>query len=107
MYKYTPCYCTRNSPPDRSAPKESAVSQVSGVGENVAGFFFGRGFTSAASRSGSRSLWRQRRTPTTLALVDTRTDEEVIITSDNAFGDPFMIAALLKQYAADKQQIYN
>jgi hypothetical protein len=35
-----------------------------------------------------------------LAFIDTRTDEEVVVVSDGAFGDPFMIAALLKRYVA-------
>jgi hypothetical protein len=94
-------------PPDRTVSKESSVSQVSSVGDNVASFFFGRGLVSAGSRTGSRSLWKRRRTPTTLAFVDTRTDEEVIIANDNAFGDTFVIAALLKQYAADMQQVFR
>jgi len=29
-----------------------------------------------------------------------RTDDEVVVVTDGAYGDPFMIAALLKQYAA-------
>ncbi|HEV2662194.1 MAG TPA: hypothetical protein VGU68_16420 [Ktedonobacteraceae bacterium] len=92
-------------PPDRSVPSENPVRQVPTMGENVAGFFVGRGL--AGSRSGSRTRRRGQRTPTTLAFVDTRTDQEIIVANDNAFGDTFAIAALLKQYAADVQQIFR
>ena len=75
--------------------------QISGVGENVLGFFAGRGFTPSGER------WRRKRmrTPTSLAFVDSRTDQQVIVTSDGSYGDPFLIAALLKQYAASVQHI--
>ncbi len=92
-------------PPDRSVPNENQVRQVSTMGENVAGFFVGHGLV--GSRSGTRTRRRGQRTPTTLAFIDTRTDQEIIIANDNAFGDTFMIAALLKQYAADVQQIFR
>ena len=92
-------------PPDRSAPNENQVRQVPTMGQNVAGFFVGHGLV--GSRSGSRSRRRGQRTPTTLAFVDTRTDQEVIVANDNAFGDTFTIAALLKQYSADVQQIFR
>ncbi len=51
--------------------------------------------------------WRRgrMRTPTSLAFLDTRTDTEVIVTNDSAFGDPFMIAALLKEYAGKVQNL--
>jgi hypothetical protein len=45
------------------------------------------------------------RSPTTLAFLDSRTDTEVVIVRDKSFGDPFAIAALLKQYAASAQNI--
>ena len=95
-------------PPDRTPPTGSAVEQVSGVGENTASFFLGRRMVGAlgTTRSGSNSRSRGRRTPTTLAFVDTRTEREVIVTNDNSFGDTFQIAALLKQYAANVQQAF-
>jgi hypothetical protein len=94
-------------PPDRTPPTGSAVEQVSTLGENTASLFMGRSMVTAlGSRSGGKSRKRGRRTPTTLAFVDTRTDREVIVTNDNSFGDTFQIAALLKQYAMDVQQAY-
>ena len=66
------------------------------MGERMGSFFLGH----ASTREGARTHRRQRRTPTTLAFVDTRTDDEVVVVTDGAYGDPFMIAALLKQYAA-------
>lgn len=88
-------------PPDRTAPKEPGVRQVQGVGENMAGFLFGRGLTSA----GIRYRRNRMRTPTSLAFVDSRNDSEVIVINDTSHGDPFMIAALLKQYARGVQDV--
>ena len=94
-------------PPDRTPPTGSGVEQISGMGENTASFFLGRGMVNAlGSRSGGSARKRGRRTPTTLAFIDTRTDREVIVTNDNSFGDTFQIAALLKQYAMDVQQAF-
>ena len=83
-------------PPDRTVPRGSVVSQMPSMGERMSGFFLGQ----AATREGARTHRRSRRTPTTLAFVDTRTDDEVVVVTDGSYGDPFMIAALLKQYAA-------
>lgn len=87
--------------PDRTLENARADRQISGVGENVLGFFAGRGFTPSGAR------WRRKRmrAPTSLAFIDSRTDNEVIVTSDGSYGDPFLIAALLKQYAASVQNI--
>jgi hypothetical protein len=89
------------APVDRTAPSENQVRQISSIGDNVAGFFFGRGIVPSGA-----SLRRKRmRTPTSLAFIDTRTDKEVTVVTDENYGDPFMIAALLKQYAAGVQEI--
>jgi hypothetical protein len=94
-------------PPDRTPPTENVVEQVSGVGENTASFFLGRRLAGAvSSRSGKNAQRKGRRTSTSLAFVDTRTERQVIVTNDNSFGDTFHIAAVLKQYAADAQQIF-
>ena len=87
-------------PPDRKAPRD-AMREVPGAGENVAGFIFGRAFFP----SGQRFRRRRMRTPTTLAFLDSRDDSEVVVTTDASYGDPFEIAAYLKQYAARLQQI--
>jgi hypothetical protein len=88
-------------PPDRDPSGQDNVRQVPGVGENAAAFFFGRGFVPSGSR------WRRKRmrTPTSLAFIDTRTNREVTVVNDSAYGDPFTIAALLKQYTAAVQQL--
>ena len=83
-------------PPDRTVPKESTMTQIPGMGERLGGFFMGH----AATREGARTHRRRRRTPTSLAFVDARTEDEVVVVNDGSYGDPFMIAALLKQYAA-------
>jgi hypothetical protein len=87
-------------PPERTPSRGNTVREIPGVGENVASFFLGRGLVP----SGQRWLRRRRRTPTSVAFIDTRTDEEVIVVTDAAFGDPFMITALLKRYAASVQE---
>lgn len=90
----------RGKPPvDRTAPKEHAVRQVAGAGDNISGFLFGRGMTP----SGMRYRRNRMRTPTTLAFVDDRDECEVVVVTDAAHGDPFMIAALLKQYSRGVQ----
>ena len=90
-------------PPDRTPPppEERGVKGLSGAGEGAMGFFFGRGLSSGGMR------WRRRRmrTPTSLAFIDARTDDEVTVVSDGVYGDPFTISSFLKQYAADVQQI--
>ncbi len=83
-------------PPDRTVPQGSVIAQLPTMGERMGSFFMGH----AVTREGARTHRRRRRTPTTLAFVDTRTDDEVVVVTDGAYGDPFMIAALLKQYAA-------
>ena len=87
-------------PPDRST-KSIDNRPTPNLGENVMSLFAGRAMTSSGMR------WRRRRmrTPTSLAFVDSRTDHEVIVVNDKSHGDPFMIAALLKQYAASVQNI--
>ena len=103
---HVPLTCVRHvtargvPPPERTAPRENTVRDIPGVGENVTSFFLGRGLVP----SGQRWLRRRRRAPTSLAFIDTRTDEEVVVVTDGAFGDPFMIAALLKRYAASVQE---
>lgn len=69
--------------------------------DNVVGFLVGRGLAS------SNEGWRRRRmrTPTSLAFIDTRNDSEVTVVNDTSYGDPFMIAALLKEYAASVQSL--
>lgn len=88
-------------PPDRTPSSGSAMNEVPHAGDHFIGFVFGRGMTP----SGFRQRRKRMRTPTTLAFLDTRDDREVVIATDSSYGDPFMIAALLKEYAARVQQI--
>lgn len=88
-------------PPSRDSKQEgNAARDVAGVGDNMTAFFVGRGLSS----SGRRWLRNRRRTPTSLAFIDTRTDDEVTVVQDSAYGDPFLIASYLKQYAAASHQ---
>lgn len=88
------------APVDRTPPKGQAVRQVSSVGDNITGLFFGRGFTP----EGMRYRRNRMRTPTSLAFIDDRDEREVTVVNDAAHGDPFVIAALLKQYARGVQK---
>ncbi len=87
-------------PPDRSAAK-NGVRDIPSAGENVGSFIFGRAFFP----SGQRMRRKRMRTPTTLAFLDARTENEVVVATDGSYGDTFEIAAYLKQYAARVQQI--
>lgn len=89
------------APVDRTASEENQLGEIPRASENIAGFFLGRGLIP----SGARIRRRRMRTPTSLAFIDTRTDSEVTVVTDEVYGDPFMIAALLKQYAAAVQAI--
>lgn len=89
-------------PPDRDPSSEDNkvdVRTVPSITESVSGFFMGR----QAVPSGQRYRKKRARTPTTLAFVDARTDKEVTVTTDTSFGDPFLIAAVIKQYATAMQ----
>jgi hypothetical protein len=88
-------------PPDRTVPKETVISDTPRSGENITGFLFGRGLT----RSGRRQRRKRKHGPTMLAFVDCRTDTEVKVANDASYGDPFAIAATLKEYAASTQRI--
>lgn len=80
-------------------PKEEAEedTQSTSVGASIGSLFIGRRAATSLSKGG---LGRRRmRTPTTLAFIDSRTDKEVVVVSDKAYGDPHQIAASLKEYA--------
>jgi len=79
----------------------SADTSIHSTSDNFVGFFAGRGFTNSGMR------WRRKRmrTPTSLAFVDSRNDREITVVTDDAYGDPFMIAALLKEYCKTAQSI--
>ena len=89
------------APVDRTTPEETQLKEIPRASENVAGLLLGRGLVP----SGAHIRRRRMRTPTSLAFIDTRTDSEVTVVTDEVYGDPFMIAALLKQYAASVQAI--
>ncbi|GCE14355.1 hypothetical protein [Tengunoibacter tsumagoiensis] len=83
------------APIDRSVGVEDdATKQLPNIAESMLGFFVGRGF----SKSGIEWRKKRMRTPTSLAFMDTRTDKEVTVVTDGSFGDPFLIAAVLKKY---------
>lgn len=81
-------------PPDRTVSDEPAIRNVPGSKENMLGFVVGHG----AVGRGFQYRRSRMRTPTTLAFLDTRTNKEVVLLTDNVFGDPFTISELLRQY---------
>ena len=89
-------------PPEPArADRGNRIRDMPGFGEQLGSMFFGR--RNVSSDAGVRR--KRMRTPTTLAFIDSRNDSEVIVVTDGAYGDPFMIAALLKEYAASVQQL--
>jgi hypothetical protein len=88
-------------PPDRSSTEVSRATQIPSSGENTLGFLMGRAFMP----SGMLRRRMRMRTPTTLAFLDTRTDNEIIVVNDNSYGDPYAIAVVVKNYAASMQQL--
>jgi hypothetical protein len=82
--------------PARAAEEAEDNPRTAGIGEGIVGLFFGRR-AAAGTRPGG--LTRRARTPTTLAFIDSRTDKEVIVVTDKAYGDPHYIGECLKEYA--------
>lgn len=80
------------SPLEQNAIKREDEMERSVGGENV--------FSSLFRSKGSSVRIRRRRmrAPTSLAFLDARNDTEVIVVSDDTFGDPFAIANTLKEY---------
>ena len=80
------------------ASNESGFGQLPGTRERLLGPFLGRSPTGSASTRRKRS-----RTPTSLAFRDERTGKEVTVVNDGMYGDPFLIAAFLKERAMQVQ----
>ncbi len=96
--EYVKYVTARGAPPvDRSVTTASEDARPASVSEGITGLFFGRRVASAG-RQGSSSGRRRVRTPTTLAFIDSRTDKEVVVVTDKAYGEPFYIAENLKEY---------
>ncbi|HZU67727.1 MAG TPA: hypothetical protein VFA09_10670 [Ktedonobacteraceae bacterium] len=87
--------------PERTTTS-NPIREMPGFGEQLGSMFFGRRNVATGSEGARR---KRMRTPTTLAFVDDRNQSEVIVVTDAAYGDPYIIAALLKQYAASVQQL--
>lgn len=87
---------------ERNLPgtEESTMRHVPDARENMAGFLFGRAVT-----RGGRSWQRNRmRTPSTLAFMDAQRNREVLVVNDMTYGDPFLIAEVLKEQAEAAQE---
>ncbi len=94
----------RGRPPAERAPESLAnTREVSQPGVGLLGFFVGRSTASTMTGTAARSRRKRTRTPTSLAFIDTRSDTEVTVVTDAAYGDPFYIAAVLKEYTVVMQ----
>ena len=84
------------TPRGRSPLEQNAIKMEheQRQGGNILSSLLGRGGSS------SRTRRRRMRAPTSLAFLDARDNTEVIVVSDEYFGDPFVIANVLKDYAA-------
>jgi len=78
-----------------TADRDTSLREMPGTRENILGMFLGRRSTGSAKTPPKRV-----RTPTSLAFIDDRTEQEVTVVNDTAYGDPFLIAAVLKEHAA-------
>ncbi len=75
--------------------RDASLAQMPNMRDNMLGMLLASGMT------GSTKTRRKRmRTPTSLAFIDARTEQEVTVVNDGAYGDPFFIAAILKEHAA-------
>lgn len=90
----------RSRSADRTPSRDQGYSEIPTASDNLTGLLFGRNIMPSMSRRRKRM-----RTPTSLAFIDSRTDSEVMVVTDEAYGDPYLIAAFLKQYARSVQQI--
>ncbi len=92
------------TPRGRSPKEQQAATtedeQGQSMNRNAFGSLLGRGSLFAAN-----SRRRRGRTPTSLAFLDARDNTEVVVVSDDSFGDPFTIAAILKEYASSVETI--
>jgi hypothetical protein len=89
------------APVNRDLYTAHEETNINSAGENVSSFIFGRRAIELTKKGISR---KRARVPSTLAFIDSRTDSEVIVTTDKAFGEPHLIAAHLKAYAESAQR---
>lgn len=93
--EYVKHVTARGAPPvDRNAPSADDMRPGS-VSEGIGSLFLGRRVASG----GRQGIFGRRRvrTPTTVAFIDSRTDTEVIVVTDKAYGEPHYIANSLKE----------
>jgi hypothetical protein len=89
-----------DNPSADTKDRDASLAPMPSMRDNI-GMLLGRGMT------GSTKTQRKRlRTPTSLAFIDARTKQEVTVVNDSAYGDPFLIAAVLKEHAtaADRRK---
>jgi hypothetical protein len=84
------------SPPSvDTKERDTSLAPMPNMRDNILGMFIGRRETGSA-----KTRRKRMRTPTSLAFIDARTDKEITVVNDSVYGDPFLIAAVLKEHAA-------
>lgn len=83
------------SPSAATKDRDTSLRQMPSTRDNILGMFLGRGAIGSA-----KTRRKRMRTPTSLAFIDARTEKEVAVVDDSAYGDPFFIAAVLKEHVA-------
>jgi hypothetical protein len=90
---------TENDPSADTKDCSNSLRQIPGIRDNTPGMFLGRGVTGTAKTRRTRM-----HTPTSLAFIDARTKKKITVVNDESYGDPFFIAAILKEHAAGSAQ---
>lgn len=88
-----------DNPPAHTKDHNTSPMQLPGMRDNMLGMFIGRGGTGSTKKRRTRM-----RTPTSLAFIDVRIDKEITVVNDSAYGDPFLIAAVLKEHVTAANQ---
>ena len=82
------------NPSGDTKDRDASLAQMPNMRDNMLGMLLGSGMTGA-----TKTRRKRMRTPTSLAFIDARTEQEVTVVNDGAYGDPFFMAAVLKEHA--------
>lgn len=94
--QYVKHVTARGAPPVNRNTEPAEEVRPGSISESIGSLFLGRRVASGGRQGGFAR--RRVRTPTTLAFIDTRTDKEVVVVNDKAYGEPHYIAECLNEY---------
>ena len=96
--EYVTNVTARGAPPvDRSLETARQDTQMGSRSGSIAGLFLGRRNSRGASNRRERAL-------SSLVFIDSRAGQAVTVATDKSYGDPYAIAAHLKEYSAARAQ---